>query len=143
MNKVYSINFSNNIAPGANNTLVHDINNIGRRFKIKSIFFDLRTEESVTGIPLNLFTQNTQRYYLSLGIAGAVIPKIAECFLNIPGDPIVNNNGNYIIMANPGQIKLDSFYINEYARFIFNYSNFDLLLNYTYFSQTIVEIETE
>jgi hypothetical protein len=140
INKAYSVIVELDAAAGVSGSVQFDIGNRLRAFKLKSILWELRIRETVSRMVLPYNQNITQE--LQLGFAA--LP-FGVTFCQFAGAPTpagtMPNNGNAIVLFEPGQKFFNSFVINEGLHVNFAYANNDLLLSYHYLSCIIIEIE--
>ena len=140
-NNIYSVEMAlRSLAAGVGVDTAFDLVVPGKSFKLKSIFFDVRFREFVTGDLLNWYLNTTQDVQLEIGVFGA-IPLFAKIFENFAPVPAFVNHGNAIVMHRPGQIFFDNWFISESMHFNYHSINYDLLLDYYHHLSIVAEIE--
>jgi hypothetical protein len=142
-NKVYTVYpFGSVLAGGNTFDYVFQLDNVLQDFKLKSILYDIRINE--TAVPykrLPLEVNTTQNYYLNVNVVPVGIT-FARIFtpITIPGGGTYINGAGFSINK-PGQYLFDSFCISKSLQFYLGYTNTDALINYSFFSTLVVEIE--
>jgi len=148
MNKrVYTYVDNRIIAAGVGPVLqVFNLTDVSKEIKIKSIFWGLAIYQNVA-IPaprLNLYTQNTQTFALSIGLAALPAAQLKarpfQDFL-IPVGVLFNGNGFYIWEPNKQYI-FDSLFFSEIIEIGIIMANTDLLNGFVHSNTLIIETET-
>jgi hypothetical protein len=140
MNKLYSFQFNDPIAPGGGGGgVVFDLNNQGRRFKLKSVCWDIRVIDTVTNFTLVgdlLTTQRMALYFTPLiGFSNPYLNIVPVAAGNIM------TNGQGFAMYQPGnQWKFDSGAGLNVITFAYDHFNFGAN-NINYNLSVTVEIE--
>jgi len=137
--KVYSGTYLQAVAAGNPGNTQFELPNSVRQFKLKSLTFDVKLNETVSGLPLPLTMNNTQDFYLRM-FQLPLTQQFTRSFDLIAG-PVIVANGDSVTFFNPGQFIFDSFFCTDRLRFIFLYNNLAAVLSYTYILNVITEIE--
>lgn len=140
INKVYSIVVGGGVVAAGNATWGVSIDSPSREIKLKSLYWDVQIYEAISGIPLNLNTQITQRYYLMVGVGG--LPLLTNVFGgDVAFPPAIVQNADSIYLNKVGQVRFDSFKVTNLIPIRYLCLNYDLLLAYDHRVTIVAETE--
>ena len=140
INRVYTIELARVVpAAGGIGDVTFDILNWNRVCYLKSIVFDLRIQQMVSGQNLPLEQNLDQQFRLRLTAVpvGSLYAQIFEN-ISVPAAAIV---GSTINIFKPGQLKWDSFFVQHVLHFEFNYTNNNAAIVFYYIASVVVELE--
>jgi len=140
-NKVYSVVTGGSVAAAGGLLLQNWIlESTCSKISLKSVYWDVQLYQSVLGIPLNEFNQQTQRSMLEIGLN---VWPISSIFT--PGVPAPNivQNGDTICLHRQGQLIFDAFSIQNRTNIRYNGVNLDALLAIDHICTIVIETEEE
>lgn len=139
-NKAFSIGYNFTIAAGAFQVETFDLINNNQEFKLRSIFYDLYINETLSGLRLDLQSQTTQLFALQIGGAGGQM--LTQHFLNIATPAMLAFNGDGFLLHYPNTgIKFENFFISNILPVTVIMTNNDALISYDYNFSVIMEID--
>lgn len=136
----FTINCAIPVAAAGTGSFTFELNNQNKRFKLRSVLFDLQLFETVSGLILPIANNTSQMFYLLMRSL-EVPANFAQNFDFISGAGAIAYNGSGSVIYTPGQYFFNSLNILNDLRFTFTYANNDALLDYTYNLNCFVEIE--
>lgn len=135
-NKAYSAQWNITIAAAGSGGSVFSIRSVGREIKIKSVTLAWYMAEQGTNLPKPWRSTTDQSIYMQLGASNN---KLASPFEYVSGS-IPSANGNYLVMTEPGQLLLDSFFVPNEVNIYFTINNFSAV-GVNHFVNITVETE--